>query len=87
MAVLISTTSLAGGYTGNEVQVTSVLFDDFQSTVVQYRRYHKGFFVDVELFDSQETNVGVGYQYGDLNTIVDLRVNENNTKLYILQRF
>ena len=85
--LLLSTNIQAEGYSGSEVQATIIYADQYNSTVTTYRRYHKGFFVDAELFDSKDAVMGVGYQYGDRNTILDLRVNKDNLKVFMMQRF
>jgi len=77
----------AQGYTGFELQHTQVYDRDYTSGVTVFRRYQDGLFVDAELFNDGDAYLGAGYQYGDQNTLLDIRVNEQNVKVFIMQRF
>lgn len=87
VALCLTSISFAGGYTGNEIQHTQIYDEDYTSGVSVLRRYYKGAFIEGELFNNKDAIAGIGYQYGDKNTILDLRVNKNNIKIFIMQRF
>ena len=87
LALGLSSLVSAKGYTGNELTHTQLYGSNFSSSVTVLRRYHKGLFIEGELFNNKEAVPGIGYQEGTMKTLLDIRVNENNVKIFFMKRF
>ena len=80
--------SHAAGYTGNEVHHTQIYGqNDVVVGITLVRRYQQGFFVEGEFFNDRNSLFGVGYQFGDQSSLMDIRINKDNTKIVLMKRF
>ena len=68
--------SLLFGYTGNEV--TAIISENLETKsgfqVYQYRYYNNGVFIQF-----RGDHQGIGYQFQDINNIVEISIESNNT--------